>query len=335
MKNVVCGNPRNPEERVKTKDVNWLRLEDIYQKLYRPNFHDIGGTYDSQNVAEFWFMYKSEQIGNLSLLHLFVTSHQNTAFSIAVSSNNDFKLDKKNRAAFLPASLQEYHIDEAREHCPNYITTFNFSNYDVDFLEHRSLYIAIKILGDSSKRVDQNVIDDIKYNHDLSALLTNPICSDFTIESSEGDKFNVHRLVLAAHSEVFKAMLRDDTAESQNGFVKLVDIPTDDLKNILEFIYSGTIKNIEKCNACNLLAAADLYNINGLRELSEYIVSMQLTAENTLETLIIADMYNAESLKIAAMKLIKGNPAILKSQIFKKIKDANLLRELCQYVATT
>lgn len=334
MKNIVCGNPRNPEERVKTFDAKWLRLDNVYEKLYRPNFHDVGGTYVSENVADFWFMYKSEQIGNLFLLHLFVTCHQDSTFTVAVSCSNNLKLDKKNSAAFLPVSLKAFYFDKKKEHCPNYITTFSFSNFDVDFLEHKSLYIAVKFL-ESSKSIDQKIIDITKYNHDFSTLLTDPICSDFTIESSEGDKFNVHRLVLAAHSEVFKAMLREDTVESQNSFVKLVDIPTDDLKFILEFIYSGTIKDLENCNAYNLLAAADLYNISGLQELSQYILSMQLTAGNALEALPIADMYNAENLKIAAMKLIKGNPMVLKSKMFKDIKDANLLRELCQYVAPT
>lgn len=332
MKNIVSGNPCRPEERVKTQDAKWLRLDDVYQKLHRPNFHDIGGTYVSENVADFWLMYKSEQVGELFLLHLYVTSHQDSSFTVAVSSSNDLKFDEKNLAAFLPESLKETHFNKTKEHCPSYITTFSFSKFDVEFLEHKSLYIAINFLKRSSESVNQNIINDIKYNHDLSGLLTDPSCSDFSIESSDGDKFSVHRVVLIAHSEVFKAMLRGDTAESQNSCVKLVDVCTDELKFVLEFMYSGTIKNFDNCNVFNLLTLADQYNISGLRILSQYILSKQLSAENALETLMIADMYNAKSLKIAAMKLIKGNPKLLKSNTFKEIKDPNLLQELCLYV---
>lgn len=330
----MCGNPSDPKERVKTHDVKWLRLDDIYQKLHRPNFHDIGGTYVSENVADFWFMYKSEQIGSLLLLHLFVTSHQDATFVVAVSSSNDLKFDNKNSAVFLPVSLNEFHFDNTNEHCPNYITTFSFSDLNVDFLEHKTLYIAVKFFKESGNSVHQSIIDDIQYHYDFSTLLTDPIYSDFTIESSEGDKFNVHRIILTAHSEVFKAMLREDTAESQNSFVKLVDVSTDELKCVLEFIYTGTITKFDT-NVCNLLVLADQYNISGLRELSQYILSKQLTEENALETLVIADMYNADSLKIAAMVLIKGNPKILKSNTFKEVKNAALLRELCQYVVST
>lgn len=335
MKNIVSGNPCRPEERVRTQDAKWLRLDDIYQKLHRPNFHDIGGTYVSENVADFWFMYKSEQIGKLYFLHLFVTSHQEATFTIAVSSSNDLIFDEKNLAAFLPVSLKELDFKKTKEHCPSYITTFSFSNFDVDFLEHKSLYIAVKFLKESTKRVHQNIIDDIKYNHDLSALLTDSCCSDFTMESAEGERFNVHRVVLVAHSEVFKAMLKQDTAESQNSYVKLVDVATDELKFVLEFMYSGTIKNFDNCNVYNLLTLADQYNISGLRILSQYILSKQLNSRNAIETLVIADMYNAKSLKIAAMKFIKGHPKLLKSKAFKEITDANLLQELCQYVAST
>ncbi|XP_026323900.1 TD and POZ domain-containing protein 1-like [Hyposmocoma kahamanoa] len=329
-KNIVYGNPRNPEERVKTYDAKWLRLDKIYHKLYRPNFHDIGGTYISQSVADFWFLYQTEQVASVHLLHLFVTSHQDATFTVAVSSNSALTHDKKNFAAFLPVSLKEFHFDKAKQHCPNYITTFSFSNFEVDFLEHKSLYIAVKFLKKSSKSIPQNIIDNMKYNHDFSSLLTDPIYSDFIIESSEGDKFNVHKVLLIAHSEVFKAMLRDDTAESQNSFVKLVDVSTDELKLAIEFIYTGSIKNIDNCNVGNLLALADQFNICGLRELSQYILSKQLTLENAVETLVIADMYHVDRLKIAALKFIKGNPSILKSNAFKEIRDADLLQELCQ-----
>lgn len=335
MKYIVYGNAQNPEERVKTHNAKWLRLDDIYQKFHRPNYFDIGGTYVTESVADYWFMYKTEQIGNIFLLHLFITSHQEATFALAISFNNNFKLDKRNSAVFLPVSLKEFYFTKTKEHSPNYVTTFSFTELDVDFFENKSLYIAVKFLMNSNKSIHQNIIDKVKYTHDFSALLTDPICSDFTIESAEGDRFNVNRVLLAAHSEVFKAMLKEDTAESQNSFVKLIDVSTDDLRFILEFIYSGTIRNFENCNLCSLLMLADQYNLSGLRELSQYVLSKQLSADNALETLVLADMYNSESLKIAAMKIVKGNSKIVKSSTFKEIKNADLLRELCEYLVPT
>lgn len=277
-------------------------------------------------------MYKTEQVGNIFLLHLFVTSFQEATFALGVSFTNDLKLDKKNSAAFLSLSLKEFFFEKTKDHFPNYITTYSFSDLDIDFLQNKSLYIATKFLIKFNKKLCQDIIDDVKFSHDFSAILNDPICSDFTIESADGDKFQVHRLLLSAHSDVFKAMLKEDTAESQNSYVKLVDASTDDLKFILEFLYTGTIKDFDNCNLGNLLKLADQYNLNGLRRLSQHALSRQLTEENALEILILADMYNSETLKISAMKYIKGNGRILNSSTFKEIKNPDLLRELCEYL---
>lgn len=314
-----------------TREANWLCVDNIYQKLHRPNFYDIGGTY-IQDIADYWFMFKTEIVGNIFLLHLFVCNRQEGSFNIFLSYSNELKLDKKNDAAYLSPSFKQYQFKKMPEGSQNYLTTYNFSDLDVDLLKDRKLFIAVLFPHAETKGFNQQIIEYVKVSHDFGALLTDPIGVDFTIESADGEKFQVHKVLLAAHSEVFKAMLKEETAESQNNYVKLVDVTKEDLQCILEFIYTGTVRNLENCNCFNLLMLADKYNLRGLRELSQYALSQQLSIDNALEILMVADLYNSDVLKTKALKFIKSNVSVLKTSTFKEMNNPELIRELCEYL---
>lgn len=309
-------------------------LENIYQKFHRPNFYDIGGTY-IQDVADYWFVYKTENVNNIYLLHIFVCNRQESMFSISISRSTDMKLDKRNGAVYLSQSLKEFRFKKTKEMCQNYLTTYSFNTFDIDILKDRKLFIAISFNNSDDKCLDQSLIHQVKLNHDFGALLDDPVGSDFVMESADGATFKVHKLIIGAHSEVFKAMLKEETAESQNGCVKLVDVGKEDLQCILESIYTGTIRDLENCNFFNMLMLADRYNLKGLREISQYALAQQLSVENAIDIFIVADMYNSDVLKIAALKFIKKNASLIQSGAFKEINNADLMRQLCEYLIPT
>lgn len=318
---------------VQTCNVKWLCLEEIYQKLYRPNIYDIGGTH-MQDVPDYWFTYRTEQVGNIFLLHLFICNHDVSSFNVAVSCGNKLKVDKKNKIVFLQQYQKEFQFKKMPELSHSYLTTYNFSELDIEILKGRKLYISVSLPFDKKEGVSLDVINNIKINHDCSALLSDPIGSDFTIESADGAKFQIHKVILAAHSEVFKAMLKEETAESQNSYVKLVDVNEEDLRCMLEYIYTGTVKDVENINFGTLLMLADRYNLRGLWELSQYALSEQISLDNALDILVIADMYDSDFLKHEAMKFIKNNLEVLESSTFKEINNADLVRQLCTYLAS-
>ncbi|GBP08274.1 Protein roadkill [Eumeta japonica] len=229
-------------DRCQTYDAKWLCLENVYQKMYRPNMYDIG-------------------------------------------------------------------------------------ELDVECLKNKKLNISVKFFSKSVKGLSQDILDEVKSGHDFGALLDDPICSDFTIESADEHKFQVHKVILAAHSDVFKAMLKEETAESQNSYVKLVDVYGDDLRCILQFIYTGTVKDIMECNCSNLLMLADKYDLRGLVLLVEHALVQQMTVDTAAEILMIADLYNSDFLKTSVMKFIKKNPAVLKTSTWDEV-NASLVREL-------
>ncbi|KAL4703779.1 hypothetical protein ACJJTC_002914 [Scirpophaga incertulas] len=313
-----------------TRAAKWLCIDNIYEKAQRPNFYDIGGTYVN-NVPDYWFLFKTEQISGISLIHLFVCNRQEGAFNIAVShSIEDMYLNKKSNSVYFTLSLKEYKFKKTREMSQNYIITYSFSCVDLDFVRDKTVYIAVSF--EDTKLAHQNLINQVKLQHDFRDLLKDPLGSDFTIESADGGKFQVHKSILSVQSEVFKAMLKSDTAESQNSYVKLVDVTKEDLYCILESIYTGTVTDLNNCNCINLLMLADRYDLRGLKELVQYVLSQQLSFDNALELLTVADMYNSGVLKVAALKFIKKNKSVIHSSTFKEINNVELVRELCEYL---
>ncbi|KPJ19977.1 Protein roadkill [Papilio machaon] len=321
---VVTGNNDNCCQTVNAK---WLCLEDIYQKFHRPNFYDIGCTYIA-DVPDHRFTYMTSQVGNIFLLQLFVSSPQEGSINVTVSNSNEMTFDKKTGTVYLDKSMKNFRVLRVgeREASTGFVTTYSFSDLDVECLKDKTLYIAITFKNSQSTEINSSTMD-------FSDLLNDPVGADFTIESLDGEKFSVHKLLLAGQSEVFKAMLKEETAESQNSYVKLVDIGKEDLQCILEFIYSGTVKDLESKNCYNLLMLADRFNLNGLKEITQHALCYQLTHDSALEILVLSDMYNANYLKREALKFIKKYNSILDSSFFDEIKNVDLVRELCRFLA--
>ncbi|KAG6462488.1 hypothetical protein O3G_MSEX013296 [Manduca sexta] len=316
-------------KRCNTSDVKWVAIKELYEKIQRPHYYDIGGTYNDES-PDYWFTCKTEQVLDIYLLHLFVYKYGEGAYNVAVSVGNYLKTDKKNNTIHLPRLLKEYDFNNTRslldlykdedEHNINrfeYITTYKFTDLDIEFMKDKIFLIAVSF--GPHKAVDLDIVNEIKLSHDYGELFKDPVGSDFTIESSDGEKFEVHKIILSAHSTVFKAMFKEETAESQNSYVKLVDVKGEDLKYMLEYIYTGTIKDLDNVDFANVLILADMYNLKGLFTLSQIALEKQLTPSNVMYTLIIADMYDAEYLKNSTMKYLKKNASTLDKNAFSEI----------------
>lgn len=316
-------------KRTQTSDAKWLCLENIYEKLNRPNYYDIGGTYVGE-VSDYWFTYRTDNVGASFLIHIFILSHHDRPFKIALSYNSKVMAEKNNHM-YLSESLNEYEFKKVHEHKITYVATYNYTVMDVKYMKNKKLCICVKVLGSDVWGPECHIVNQVKLFHDFSHLLESPICSDFVIESTDGHKFNVHKLILSAQSEVFNAMLKDNTTESQTNYLKLVDAYQSDLRCILEFFYTGSLSE-RPHNYVNLLILADKYDLKGLHELSQHHLSEQLTVDNALEILTVADMCNTYFLKSAAFKFIKSHPDVMKTDAWHLMNNVELVRELCKYM---
>ncbi|XP_038209289.1 ARMADILLO BTB ARABIDOPSIS PROTEIN 1-like [Zerene cesonia] len=312
-----------------TSEAKYLCLDAIYEKCHRPNFYDIGGTY-IHDIPDFWFIFKTEQVADLYLVHIFMTNKQEGSINVQISNSNSLSFDKEKNIAFLSSNLSKLQFDKVQESSQKYLTTFCFEKFELDLMKGKQLFITISFFEDEGK----TTVDRPKQVLDFGSLLDDPIGADFVIESEDGEKFQVHKLLLTAHSEVFRAMLKEDTAETKNGWVKLIEVGKEDLQHLLTFIYTGTLKNLDDINFFNMLILADRFNLEGLRELSEHALIQQLSIDNALEMLAVADSYNSQALKTGSLLFIKKNMSTLDNSIFEELHNAALVRELCKYLVS-
>ena len=90
---------------------------------------------------------------------------------------------------------------------------------------------------------------------------------------------------------------------------------------ILEFIYKSQvdIKNLKEdpTFTSDVLAAAEKYRLEKLKDLCEKELCTQIRMENALELLVVGDMFGAVKLKESALKLItKKKKAIINQRDF-------------------
>ncbi|XP_052132606.1 uncharacterized protein LOC113209465 [Frankliniella occidentalis] len=153
---------------------------------------------------------------------------------------------------------------------------------------------------------------------DLAKLLEQGVLSDVVLQAG-GAKAKVdlraHKAVLAARSPVFQRLLMSDMVESRTSTVA-VDFPAPIMELVLRYAYTGRVDlgaedakageqagEGEAVTAMALLAAADYYQLSGLKRQCEerLLQRVALVPEEVLQTVVLADRYGARALKEAAL----------------------------------
>ncbi len=167
----------------------------------------------------------------------------------------------------------------------------------------------------------------------LKELMNSELFSDCCIKV--GNKMiKAHRCVLGLHSQVFRSMfLQEGMVEAQNGLIDILDSYFEPVQAMIEFMYTGTAADIERCPE-EILALAEKYAVQKLKELCEQRLALTLDQKNICDVVGFADTYNALILKNACIQFLAQNhKEILKSADWKKLKKdqpalANELLEL-------
>jgi speckle-type POZ protein len=102
-------------------------------------------------------------------------------------------------------------------------------------------------------------------------MLESGLGADFTIEC-EGREFRVHKFVLMAHSEVFRAMLsHEGCKEVRESRVQLVDTNPTAVGHMLTYLYSGGMAEEEFVDddAPALIEISEKYALDPLKSLCQ------------------------------------------------------------------
>jgi speckle-type POZ protein len=121
------------------------------------------------------------------------------------------------------------------------------------------------------------------------------ICSD--------KEFMAHRFVLAERSSVFKAMLTADMTEKKLSRIVIEDIDDATMQELLRFIYTKEVQNLETL-APKLLYAAEKYDLQELKSICASHLIEEVSEESVFENLVHADRHNEQQLLNECMEFI-------------------------------
>jgi len=110
-------------------------------------------------------------------------------------------------------------------------------------------------------------------------LLEDSSTHDIVFKTSDGDSVGAHRLIVAAGSPVFRAMLYGNMRESSQKEIELPTTDTDTLNKLLKFMYTGKVNVNSKC-IIKILDAAHYLNIASLEEILVEFVKNSLDVMN-------------------------------------------------------
>ncbi|XP_001945780.1 kelch-like protein 3 [Acyrthosiphon pisum] len=98
---------------------------------------------------------------------------------------------------------------------------------------------------------------------------------DVTLKSPDGIEIHAHKCVLASQSEYFESMFIRGFKEATQDVIQINDISSDVLKKVIDFMYTGELVTIEEDNVEEMLNAADMLQMEDIRnECVKYYMCM-------------------------------------------------------------
>merc|ERR1719189_1899394 len=97
----------------------------------------------------------------------------------------------------------------------------------------------------------------------MSKLRLNETFCDVTLVSAKGEQFSAHKVVISACSTQLQSMLKPLPGWQHPVLLMPKDIPTEDLRDILAFMYSGEV-HVERGRLQSFLQSAETLKVHGL-----------------------------------------------------------------------
>ncbi|GBM57770.1 Speckle-type POZ protein B [Araneus ventricosus] len=141
---------------------------------------------------------------------------------------------------------------------------------------------------------------------DMKSLYINQYLTDVEVKTNT-KSFPAHKIVLCTRSPVFKAMMTKDMKEKTTNCICVDDLEDDIVQQLLIFLYSDNIENLQWENATRLYYAADKYQIGKLKEVCSCFFIENLTTSKAIELLLLADTHSDGDLKKSLQDFILEN----------------------------
>lgn len=149
------------------------------------------------------------------------------------------------------------------------------------------------------KRGQKNVLSHIAHLWESKTL------ADVTFKCDDRD-IKAHSLIISSGSPVFAAMFQNDFKEQQEKVAVIREIKGDVFEKLLYFIYTGEI-DFEFHDIAGLLVAADMYNVEFLKEECDLYLSENVTLSEATNYLILSHLHDAEELYESTLHFMREN----------------------------
>ena len=131
----------------------------------------------------------------------------------------------------------------------------------------------------------------------------------------DGKEVPCHKHILAAASPVFEAMVENQHKEAIECKAN-IELSEEVGRAFVRFIYTGEVhEDVMKEHASAFLALGELYNMKELKNLAEAELLIQLDKENMVAMLSIGEVFRADDILEAALKMTKVHMTWLRSQV--------------------
>lgn len=139
---------------------------------------------------------------------------------------------------------------------------------------------------------------------DLRELVNNAASFPDVTFIVEGEPVYAHRSVLTARSAHFRAMFTSGMKESRELVVPYAEWSRAAFLAMLEFLYTGSTREVSVPVALELLGLADHIGLEGLRALSEALLVHRVDAHNVCTLVAHAHRHSASELKRFCLEYI-------------------------------
>lgn len=167
-----------------------------------------------------------------------------------------------------------------------------------------------------------------RFSADMARLCMNERYADveFVVEEQ---RLPAHRVILAARSEYFRALLYGGMSETTQRQIPL-EVPLDPFKVLLRYIYSGTLllSNLDEDAIIDVLGMANQYGFQDLEMAISKYLRQYLDLNNVCVILDAARLYNLEELTQICLLFMDRNAAeLLQHDSFKMLSKVG-----CQHI---
>lgn len=161
------------------------------------------------------------------------------------------------------------------------------------------------------KALSQNMLD----------LLNDEESADVTLHfSTTGEEIKAHKTILIARSVFFRSLFKSGMKESRANEVELDDDPWV-FKELLKFLYSGLLPGNMDEIAMALFPVADKYVLDDLKQSCKATIRHNVSRENVMQVLRLAEMYDCPDLFEHASSIFKENLKDLDQSFWDELEN--------------